>query len=439
MGGFAIVALALTACTGGEIIGPRPDLAQPPDGGDVPDLLSVDDAGMPIQRPSRYPAGALHSPMSPAVVARLSSVLSATTGQKDVFAKVGDSITVDTNFLDCYAGTDVMLDTESALEPTRTWFNQTAVSASNTSFDRTTLSAAVGWSAGSAIAGSPTPIEQEVSAINPAFAVVMFGTNDTSAIGFWTFEKSLRGVVDQLLGLGVVPLLSTIPPRSDSTTMNALVPEMNAIIRAVAQYRQIPYMDYWQTLNTLPAYGLAGDGIHPQVYSGPHGCWLTPPALQYGCNQRNRVTLESLDRVRRFLVAGTAAEAAPHGLAGTGTFADPRQIDALPFVDDGDTTKSTSKQANVYNCAAQDESGPEIVYTLTLTTAATVRARVYVDNNVDVDLHWLTQPDATHCTARNDKTLEVVAQPGTYYISVDSFVSGGVAKSGGYRLTVVSL
>ena len=431
--------LALGACTGGEIIGPRQDLAQPLDGGSDADLSPVDDAGMPLLGPSRYPAGALHSSMSPAVVARLSSVLSATTGQKDVFAKVGDSITVDNNFLDCYAGTDVMLDSESALEPTRTWFNQTAVSGSNTSFDRTSLSATVGWSAGAAITGSPTPIQQEATAINPAFAVVMFGTNDTSATGFWTFEKNLRGVVDQLLGLGVVPLLSTIPPRGDSTAMNALVPEMNAIIRAVAQYRQIPYMDYWQTLTGLPQYGLAGDGIHPQVFTGGHGCWLTPSALQFGCNQRNRVTLESLDRVRRFLVAGTAAEAAPPPLLGAGTFANPRQIDVLPFVDDGDTTKSTSSQANVYSCAPQDESGPEIVYTLTLTTAATVRARVYCDTNVDVDLHWLTQPDAAHCTARNDKTLEVIAQPGTYYLSVDSFVSAGVAKSGGYRLTVVTV
>jgi len=429
----------MAACTGGEIIGPRADLAQVPDGGVPPDLSPVDDAGMPIPPPSRYPAGVLHSPMSPAVVSHLSSVLTASTGQKDVFAKVGDSITVDPNFLDCYAGTDVMLDTDAAIEPTRTWFNQTAVSATNTSFNRTSLSATIGWSAGAAIAGSPTPIQQEVSAINPAFAVVMFGTNDTSMTGFWTFEKNLRGVVDQLLGLGVVPLLSTIPPRGDSATMNALVPEMNAIIRAVAQYRQIPYMDYWQTLTGLPQYGLAGDGIHPQVYSGPHGCWLTPPALQYGCNQRNRVTLESLDRARRFLLAQATPEKAPPSLTGAGTFSDPRQIDVLPFVDDGDTTQSTSMQANVYNCATQDESGPEIVYTLTLTAATTVRARVYTDTGVDVDLQWLTQPDATHCTSRNDKTLEVVAQPGTYFISVDTFVSAGVPKPGGYRLTVVAV
>src|SRR5207247_3238123 len=98
-------------------------------------------------------------------------------------------------------------------------------------------------------------------------------------------------------------------------------------------------MDFWQTLIglTSPAQlGLGGDGLHPSP--GPHPCWFTPDGLKYGVNQRNQLVLDALDRVKRALVDGAVAEAAPPALAGSGSFGDPFLVDALPFVDSAATS-----------------------------------------------------------------------------------------------------
>jgi len=387
----------------------------------------------------RYPAGALHSPMAAGVVTRLKAALAASPHKREVVAKIGDSITNSTTFFNCFAGTNIMWGAESGLEPSRAYFDRVIVDGTATSFNRDSICAQDGWNAGTALAGSPSPLAQEVAAIDPAFAVVMYGTNDTYAGGQFAFEKNLRGVIDTLLGSGVIPILSTIPPRGDSTAMNDLVPEMNAIIRALAESRQVPLVDYWQTLIGLPNYGLTTvDNVHPQAYSSG-SCWFTTDALMFGANQRNRVTMQALDRVKRFVIDSTTPEATPPALRGAGTFADPRVVDVLPFVDSDDTSTSMSSTANVYSCGTQNEGGPEIVYKIDLSAPTKLRARVYCDDNVDVDLHWLDAPSPTSCVTRNDKTIELTAGPGTFYLAADTFVSSGTAKSGKYRLTIVAV
>jgi hypothetical protein len=454
-----LISLVFAAgCAAGKV-GVEEDLSHPRDLASAPsdsatapaaDLAPSDGAGAtpddtgpppPPGGPVRYLPGIRHSPLTSGIVAALVDVLGATTGRQSVFAKIGDSITVDGNYLHCYAGTDIMLDTSSALEPTRAYFQMTLADASKSSFDRTSLAAVVGKTAGWAITGTPTPIDQEVAAINPAFALVQYGTNETDPCCVESFETNITGVVDALLMHNIVPLLSTIPPRGDSTTLNALVPEFNAVIRVVAQRRQIPYFDFWQTLINLPQYGLAGDGVHPQVYvsGSAHGCWLTPAGLTEGTNQHNKIALEALDRAKRYLINAATPDAAPPPLAGSGTWQDPLVVDALPFVDVGDTSKSTTSVANVYSCATQNEGGPEVVYKVTLDAPATLRARVFVEPGVDIDLHWLSAPMASACLLRNDKVLDITAQAGTYYLSADTFVSAGVPKPGPYRLTLVKL
>lgn len=398
---------------------------------------------------TRYPASARHSPMTQGVIDHLRGILSQSNGRKEVFAKVGDSITVNGYFLNCFAGSDISLDTHSELAPTITYFNQTYFNATTTSFNRSSLAAKVGWSAGATISGSPCPIEQEISAISPQLAVTMLGTNNTYAEGVVAFDRDLLKGVDLMLSKGVVPLLSTIPPRGDKADANALVAEMNAIIRAIAQMRQIPLMDYWQTLINIPGYGLAGDGVHPQVYmSGglARGCWLTPDALQKGTNARNLITLEALDRARQYLLSDTPAPAEPNTaeLVGQGTWADPFIIDSLPFVDSGDTRLDTfgSDSIDTYSCGSRSETGREIVYKLVLSSPSTISARVFdadsAGQDFDLDIYLLSQPDASGCLQRDDTHLSSALQPGTYYVVVDTYNNAGSEKAGQYRLTVVA-
>jgi lysophospholipase L1-like esterase len=264
--------------------------------------------------PTRYPAGPVHSPMTPAVVARLKGVLAASGGARDAFVKIGDSNTANPGFLNCFAGKDVSLGEHGSLEATRAFFGGRKVDGAHVSFDRTSTSATIGWLAGQPLQGAPSHLAGEVAAVKPAFAVIMLGTNDDRAGGYEAFVKNLHAVVDTTLALGVVPLVSTLPPRDDDPHAGARIPEMNRAIRALAESRQIPLMDLNAALLPLPRHGLVSDGIHLASYwqdNAPHACRLTGPALQKGMNVRNLLVLEALDRARRFVVENESPESAP--------------------------------------------------------------------------------------------------------------------------------
>jgi GDSL-like Lipase/Acylhydrolase family len=267
------------------------------------------------QQAARYPEGPRHSPMTAPVVERLRQVLAVSPGRRDVFAKIGDSNTANTTFLTCLAGGDVELGARADLAATRAFFGGRADDR-RTSFDRTSLSATKGWLAGQVVAGSPSPLVREIDAVTPAFAVVMLGTNDDRPGGVEVFARNLPRVVDGALARGVIPLLSTLPPRNDAPAADARVLELNRVIRALAESRQVPLMDLYAALLPLPRHGLVADGIHlASVWESgtPRACRFTPAALEKGMNVRNLLVLEALDRARRFLVQGEApeAEAAP--------------------------------------------------------------------------------------------------------------------------------
>ena len=416
--------------TGGEGSGGAPQGTTTGAGGSAPEPTGS----------IRYPADARHSPLAKSVIERLTGILAASPGRHDIFAKVGDSNTVNTGFLRCLASADLKLAAHAALEPTRAFFAATLADGIRTSFDRTTLAAKVGWTAGAVVTGDPTPLEQEVAVLHPAFAVVMLGTNDTTAQGIDPFSRNLLRVVDEAVGLGVIPLLTTIPERADTAEAKALVPEMNAVVRAVAQARQVPLMDLEGALRDLPGYGLISDGIHLDSYvsGGVHACWFDEAGLSEGMNRRNLLTLEALDRARRFLLEGEAPEPRPADLVGRLLREQPFGIDALPFVDDRDTSLSVTSSAKMYSCASADESGPEVVYRLKLSEPTDLRIRVFDDANTDIDIQFMADPGgAAHCLARADKVLDVTAGPGTYWISADTYAGSGKSATGAYLLTVV--
>ncbi|MCC6644081.1 MAG: hypothetical protein IT374_00715 [Polyangiaceae bacterium] len=388
---------------------------------------------------TRYPIGQVHSPLSPSVVSRAKATLASGSGRPTVFAKIGASNTVAAGFARCFATGDVKLGAHAALAPAIAHFGQTKVDADHVSFDRVTLAATVGWGAKKTLEGSPSPIEQEVAAIAPGFAVLLLGTNDTYEAGVAPFDASMSAVLDALLALGVVPIVTTLPPRRDSAAARALVPEMNAILRALAEERQVPLVDLFSVLDPMPNGGVGADGVHLPTYTdaGAHGCWLDDAGLSAGMNQRNLVTLEALDRVRRVVVGDEAPEPPSPPLAGVGTLADPLVVDALPFAHHGDTTGAPSS-LSLYSCGAQDEGGGERVYRVTLPAPASLSIRVFDDATTDVDLHVLSQPSASACVARDDRALVVDAPAGDTFVVVDTFQKAGVPQAGRYRLTIVA-
>ena len=412
-------------------------MALPPDG-----KKPAPDAAL---HPARYPENRTHSPITPAVAARLKAIAKAGPSLKPrVFAKVGDSITVSKSFLHCYGAAGSNLGSHGSLAGTVNHFNL-ALSGGTNSFNRTSLAATVGWSAWAPIKGSPSALDKELAAISPRLAVVMYGTNDIQAKSILSYADNMLDLVDRLLKAGVVPLLSTIPPRLDATWADLEVPRYNAVVRGIAQGRQVPLMDLHRELNKLPGKGMAGDGIHLNALwtaGGQGACDLGASGLLKGYNTRNLLTLQALDRARAVLVDNKPApDPAGPKLKGAGTIPDPLTIDALPFMDLRDTSKSASKKINVYpGCnSTADESGPEVIYQLKLSKAATLRAMVFDRGTVDVDVHLLGSTiSGAACLQRGHHEVSAALKAGTYHLSLDSFTKSGKAMAGEYLLVVMA-
>ncbi len=91
-----------------------------PDTPDAPDASGVPDGPGPA--PPLYPSDRTQSPVTASVAAHLAAVAARATAAERVFAKVGDSITVEPAFMGCFAGTSVDLDGRVELQPTIDWF-----------------------------------------------------------------------------------------------------------------------------------------------------------------------------------------------------------------------------------------------------------------------------------------------------------------------------
>ena len=420
--------------------GPQKDGAPPPKDGAPPKdgKPPKPDAGL---YPAVYPTGRTQSPITAYVAAAMVQISKKKVRNGKVFAKVGNSITVSTNFLNCFAGSNVDLAGRTHLAPTVSHFKASVGGA--TSWDRKSLCATGGWPAFKALAGSPSPLQKEISAGSPRFAVVMFGTNDIGYKNITRYADNMLDITDGLIKEGVIPLLTTIPPRDDSASADLEVPRYNAVVRAVAQARQVPMVDYHRELLPLAKHGLAGDGVHPNAYysGGSKTCAFTAKGLTYGYNVRNLITLEGLHRARAVVLDGKKAPDPPGPKRkGDGSQANPVIIDALPFTDVRNTAGCPHKKINSYpGCkATQDESGPEYIYRYKATTAHSIRAMVFDRGTVDIDVHLLGSTiSGASCIKRGHNTITAQLQPGTYHFSLDTFVKSGSATAGEYLFVLL--
>jgi hypothetical protein len=159
-----------------------------------------------------------------------------------------------------------------------------------------------GWVAAYALAMDPmSALRAEMDYTRPAYAVVMYGTNDLDRItpdGVHAGHDAHPGD-HRVLRLRARPQHHPRPPRpgrrgdarrplqrrDPRAGRGAPPPARGLLARAAAAARK----------------GIDPDGIHPSAYviSGNVACGLlTPEGLRFGYNLRNLVTLFALDRLR---------------------------------------------------------------------------------------------------------------------------------------------
>lgn len=427
-----------------------PDAASPD--ADLPDA-DLPDAAPAEDRPARYDGESLRSPVSRAVVERMEAIRAAGPAQDDlVFMKVGASGTVSPHLLTCFGGAApyrIALEGREALEDTIAFFRM-GDAAGTTPFERQTEAAEVGRTARWAITGSPSPLERELEALRPRFAVINYGTNDmnqgsTFGSALPGFYESMASLLDQVEGAGVIPILTGLNPREAEEEASRWVPVYNAVTWGLAEQRQVPWINLFQATVDLPERGLLSDGLHGNVYREggvAQPCVFDAEGLRYNYNVRNLLTLEALDDARRTVLEGAEAPDDPGpALQGAGTAADPWVIDRLPFTHSADTATAplASAWGGYPSCdRGQDESGPEAVYRLEVAAPQGVRFIVLDRGAVDIDMHLLrgaASPEA--CVSRHDRQVQRRLEAGVWYVVLDTFASGGVPRAGGYLLAVV--
>ena len=356
-----------------------------------------------------------HSPITPGVVQRLMTIAAANRStHADVFAKVGDSMTEMTDFMTCFDGGPYDLAGNTALSATLAYYLD-GDAARASPFKRTSLAATGGWTAADILAGSPSPLDQELAAIAPSVAVVMVGTNDDRyGRTLSAYGNDLWTIVDRLIAAGVVPVVSAIPPMHSDPSSDARVPVFDLVVRAIAQGRQIPFVDYYREMIALPAQGIGSDGLHPSV--SPDGpCDFQPGDLQYGWDVRNLVVLEQLDRTRAAL-AGTASDASALAREGTGTLADP-VLASFPLADLGNTRSGDASFA-FSACAPATGTGPQLVYEVQLAAPATIDVYAFTRTG-DAPIHVLAgAPLEASCVAGGQGTVTATLPAGTSYLVV---------------------
>ena len=436
---------------------PSVDAGAPRDGGSTASV----DAGTSAPLPSAglvYPGDRTQSPIDAALAQRLRGIAARGTGRGTVFSKVGDSISTNGSgvgggyFANCFDGIvggtvswdfNVNLGAFSALAPTVDFFKSTRLGADD-SWTRPSLATRVGAAAGWAVTGAPSPLEQELAAATPRYAVVMYGSNDIAYYGGGaypladqaeTYEANLRAITDELLARGVIPLLTTMPPRTDGDRLR-YVPVFSAVVRAIAQGRQVPLIDLNRELMALgPPFGLSSDQVHPTCAAYNKCCWFDPASLTHGYNVRNLITLQALDRLHQVFEGGaTTLDPAAPRLAGDGSRAAPFAISSLPFGELRDLTQSPSTPDAPLSCAgAPAVAGPQHLYRLVLTRTTSLRALV-LDRGADAHrVSLLSGTSLSSCLRSDPRLVAATLSAGTYYLAVNARNAGGGAE---YNLSV---
>jgi hypothetical protein len=222
------------------------------------------------------------------------------TGQKSgmnarAFSKIGDCETYTTYFLAPFDWKDsgYRLGVYGNLSNVIEHFNG--------SFARESLAAKQGFSVASVLSplwadpekcnAGESPLECEYNRHKPAFALIMFGTNDVAS-SREIFEENLRTLVEISLDYNIVPILAT---KADNLEGDGSI---NAIIARVAYDYEVPLWNYWRALEHLPDGGLQADQTH-LTYAQPYFDY--PENMLKGWPWRNLTALQVLEKMMKEL------------------------------------------------------------------------------------------------------------------------------------------
>lgn len=222
--------------------------------------------------------------------------------RRNVFSKVGDSMTHTPTFLDDIGNGRAAWHSYSNLSPAAGYFSSEKARSGN-SFNNYSLAAYAGWTAADLLnpaksdgsCGGSAPIDCEYQNVKPSVAIILIGTNDaTGYTPLDVYQANLNRIVEVLSEKGVIPVLNTIPWNSYNDSG-----PYNAVIVATARTYDVPLIDLYSAMEKALNHGVAGDGVHPTIPPDGNTANFSYENLQYGATIRNLVTLQMLDALWR--------------------------------------------------------------------------------------------------------------------------------------------
>lgn len=234
-----------------------------------------------------------------------------------VFSKVGDCMTATELFMAPFSAADYDLGDYGALQRVINYFGETPAReaddwtlnsfanpglATTSGFNTASVQDAL-WSDPAWCSMDESPLACEYRVSNPAFAVIMFGTNDVFVLDEASYDYYLRNIVLTTINENIVPVLSTFPERPEYPEKSVLY---NQIIVKIAEDYDLPLINLWLGLEELPNKGVdevetTHLSIPPQELTGI----FSEENLAFGYTYRNLLTLQALD----LLVMELAGEA----------------------------------------------------------------------------------------------------------------------------------
>lgn len=134
---------------------------------------------------------------------------------------------------------------------------------------------------------------------------------------------------------------------------------------------------------------------------------------------------------------GSAGGGGTAGGAGAPCPADVTCVESFPFTDERDTSAEGKSSFDAYACAPDaDESGPEIVYRVSVPADGFLSAAVYEQQGVDVDVHILGSHDPDDCLDRGNYHARADVGAGERWVVVDTFAQAGKAQAGAFRVDI---
>lgn len=191
---------------------------------------------------------------------------------------------------------------------------------------------ASGWTLADAVAaGQPAAgvlVGDGGTAGEFSWALVMFGTNDIDGAG-WSapvWKEAMRAFLRDIADLGVVPVVSTIPPEA-AHEADGRVEVANSTLRALAEEERIAWVDYGALiLHYQPVHWhgtlIDTDGTHPTAGTGGTGFSQVALTSTDGYALRTKLAFDIAEKLRSIVWEDGPADAgtsvpAPDRAAGT--------------------------------------------------------------------------------------------------------------------------